>query len=176
MRSKRISRPGRAGSVSRKQDEAARATSPRGSRRSSPRSGVGRALADASALYAIADEDAPTHEACLAAAESGIALSTPILVVAETAYLLATRLGAEAELRFVGSLASGDLPLEPVAPSDWLRIAELAGRYRDLRLDTVDASIIAAAERLGIRTIFTLDRRHFTVIRPRHVAAFELLP
>jgi predicted nucleic acid-binding protein len=43
-------------------------------------------------------------------------------------------------------------------------------------LGATDASVIALAERLGIGTIATLDRRHFTVVRPRHVGAFTPLP
>jgi len=38
------------------------------------------------------------------------------------------------------------------------------------------AAVIAVAERLGETAIVTLDRRHFSVVRPRHVTAFELLP
>jgi len=38
------------------------------------------------------------------------------------------------------------------------------------------AWIVAAAERLGVGTIATLDRRHFTVVRPAHKNAFELVP
>lgn len=63
-----------------------------------------------------------------------------------------------------------------MAVADWLRIAELVARYRDLPLGTVDASVVTAAERLGITEIATLDRRHFTVVRPVHVGAFTLLP
>jgi predicted nucleic acid-binding protein len=48
--------------------------------------------------------------------------------------------------------------------------------YADLRLGMVDASIVAVAERLGITSVFTINRRDFTVVRPRHIAAFELLP
>jgi predicted nucleic acid-binding protein len=40
----------------------------------------------------------------------------------------------------------------------------------------VDASIIAVAERLNVTTIATLDRRDFTVVRPVHCQAFELIP
>jgi hypothetical protein len=76
----------------------------------------------------------------------------------------------------LGDIARGLFSPEHVAPADWLRIAELVARYRDLRLGTTDASVVAAAERLGIRTVATLDRRHFTVVRPAHVEAFELLP
>jgi uncharacterized protein len=99
----------------------------------------------------------------------------PTLVIAEAAYLIGTRLGAEAEVRFLGDLAAGAFAVEAVNPADWLRIAELVGRYRDLPLGTVDASVVAAAERLGIREVATVDRRHFSVVRPQHVEAFILL-
>lgn len=55
-------------------------------------------------------------------------------------------------------------------------MAELAERYADLGLGGTDASVVAIAERLGIDKIATLDRRHFSVVRPRHVEAFTLLP
>ena len=100
----------------------------------------------------------------------------PELVIAEVVYLLATRLGPDAEVRFLGDLAAGNLLAEPVDPGDWLRIAELVNSYRDLPLGGVDASVIATAERLGLSEVATLDRSHFTVVRPSHVAAFALLP
>jgi predicted nucleic acid-binding protein len=53
---------------------------------------------------------------------------------------------------------------------------EPVARYSDLPLGAVDASVVAAAERLGAHPVATLDRRHFTVVRPEHTAAFELLP
>jgi uncharacterized protein len=97
-------------------------------------------------------------------------------VVAEVTYLLGTRLGWEAEVRFLGDLASGDLILEPVHAADPGRIAELVARYHDLPLGTVDASVVAAAERLNVSAIATTDRRHFGVVRPSHTESFELLP
>jgi hypothetical protein len=96
--------------------------------------------------------------------------------VTEVAYLLEVRLGVDAEVRFVGDFASGNFITEPVRPADWLRIAELIARYRDLPLGTVDASIVAAAERMKIGTIATLDHRHFSVVRPNHLESFEILP
>jgi len=90
--------------------------------------------------------------------------------------LLSTRVGTEAEIRFIGDVATGNLIVEPVAAGDWLRIAELVGTYRDLPLGAVDASVIAAAERLDVNQVATLDRRHFTVVRPAHVAALSLVP
>jgi uncharacterized protein len=89
---------------------------------------------------------------------------------------VATRLGTKAEILFLGDLAAGSFLVEPVAPGDWLRIAELVGRYRDLPLGTVDASVVATAERLGIVEVATVDRRHFGVVGPAHAEAFLLLP
>lgn len=100
----------------------------------------------------------------------------PQLVVTEVAYLLSTRLGVDPEVRFLGDLAAGNLIAEPVVASDWLRIAELVSTYRDLPLGTVDASVVVAAERLDVIEIATLDRRHFTVVRPSHTTVFTLLP
>jgi predicted nucleic acid-binding protein len=99
-----------------------------------------------------------------------------MLVITEVVYLVATRLGTRAEVLFLGDLAAGSFLAEPVAPADWLRIAELVGRYRDLPLGTVDASVVAAAERLGVVEVATVDHRHFRVVRPAHAEAFILLP
>ncbi len=99
----------------------------------------------------------------------------PTLVITEVTYLLGTRLGVDPEVRFLGDFAAGNLIAEPVAASDWLRIAELVARYADLPLGTVDASVIAAAERLGTNDIATLDRRHFTAAQS-NIGALNLLP
>jgi predicted nucleic acid-binding protein len=97
-------------------------------------------------------------------------------VITEVVYLIGSRLGADAEVRFLGDLAAGEFSVEPVMAGDWLRIAELVSRYRDLPLGTVDASVVAAAERLDITKIATVDRRHFSIVRPSHTPTFELLP
>jgi hypothetical protein len=97
-------------------------------------------------------------------------------VIAEVAYLMGMRLGWQAEVRFLGDLAGGSFTLEPVHPADPVRIAELVAHYRDLPLGTVDASVVAAAERLTVNEIATTDRRHFSIVRPEHTDAFELLP
>jgi uncharacterized protein len=102
-------------------------------------------------------------------------LLVPTLVITEVAYLLETRLGVHAEVRFLADLAEGNLIAEPVMAADWLRIAELVARYRDLPLGTADASVVAAAERLGALDVATLDRRHYSVVRPV-IGAFTLLP
>jgi predicted nucleic acid-binding protein len=128
-------------------------------------------------LYACVDADDKHHEECLEllATHPG-PLLVPMLVITEVAHLLARRLGPVPEVRSLGGLANGNLVAEPVVPRDWLRIAELTSVYRDLPLGTADASVVTAAERLDVKQVATLDRRHFSVVRPLHTAAFELLP
>ena len=134
-------------------------------------------MVDAGPLYAYVDADDRHHRACLALLESHPGpLVVPTLVITEVAYLIGSRLGVEPEVRFLGDVAAGAFAVEPVAPSDWLRIAELVSRYRDLPLGTVDASVVAVGERLGITELATVDRRHFSVVRPNHTAGFTLLP
>ena len=48
--------------------------------------------------------------------------------------------------------------------------------YADNPIGFVDASIVAVAERLGVRQVLPLDRRHFGQIGPRHCDALDLLP
>jgi hypothetical protein len=77
---------------------------------------------------------------------------------------------------FIRALAQGDFVGTEILDVDYARVAELIERYDDLPLGTTDASVIAVDERLGVREVATLDRRHFTAVRPSHVDAFTLLP
>jgi predicted nucleic acid-binding protein len=103
-------------------------------------------------------------------------LVVPQLVVAETAYLVGKIAGAAAEAQLLRQLGESAVVFEPFEVADLGRAAELVETYADLPLGTVDAAVIAAAERLGAATIATLDHRHFTVVRPKHVEAFQLVP
>jgi predicted nucleic acid-binding protein len=100
----------------------------------------------------------------------------PALVVTEVSYLLSDRIGAHAELAFARSIARGELIVEPVLDSEWDRVVDLTEQYADLPLGVVDASVVALAERHRAESIATLDRRHFSVVRPEHAASFTLLP
>ncbi len=133
-------------------------------------------IVDAGPLFAYIDRDDRHHQACLELLETHPGpLLVPTLVITEVTYLLETRLGAEAEVRFLADLAEGNLIAEPVVAGDWLRIAELVAMYQDLPLGAADASVVAAAERLGVREVATLDRPHFAVVRPT-TGSFTLLP
>jgi predicted nucleic acid-binding protein len=133
------------------------------------------AVVDTGPLYAVADADDDDHERCTEAlARPAYRLVIPAMVVAETTYLVGTRLGARAEAAFLRSL--GALDVEAPAPDEWPRIAELVERYRDFPLGGTDASVVSLAERLDTDLVITLDHRHFGAVRPRHRRALRLLP
>jgi predicted nucleic acid-binding protein len=133
-------------------------------------------LVDTSVLLAAADTADPDHHSCSEAIQHAGPLVTTALVVAETAYLIGRQLGAAAEAGFFRAVADGELQIETVTPTDARRIADLIETYADLDLGGTDASLIAIAERLQLTTVATLDRRHFSVVRPAHAAAFDLVP
>lgn len=122
------------------------------------------------------DED---HRVCVdmftSAHLNGEQLVVPTFVIPEVCYLIQREAGAKVEADFVRSLAAGDFT---VAECDLAleRIAELMDQYADLPLGLADASVVAIAEELGAREIATLDRRDFSVVRPRHASSFTLLP
>lgn len=100
----------------------------------------------------------------------------PGLVIAEVCYLLARDATAAVEAEFLRSFATGFLALTDLTVPDLDRSAELVEQYADLPLGSTDACLVALAERLGIVELATLDRRHFNVVRPRHIARLDLIP
>jgi uncharacterized protein len=134
-------------------------------------------VVDTGPLVATADRADKDHHACRALLEGDTGpLVTTALVIAEAAYLIDRQLGARAEASLYDSILSGELEVAGLDREDWQRIAELVTTYASLRLGGTDASVITLAERLGTTRIATLNHRHFAVVRPRHAAAFELLP
>ncbi len=134
-------------------------------------------VVDAGPLVAAAATRDRNHERCVELlSHASRPLLVPSLVVTEVAYFLADRIGPHAERAFARSLREGELLIEPVEPADLPRIDDLVSEYADLPLGIVDASVVASCERLGATTLATLDRRHFSVVRPRHCDALTLLP
>ena len=134
-------------------------------------------VADTGPIYALIDASDAWHarvNAWWAHATSNVVL--PVTILAEVTYLLQTRIGPAAEEAFVRAIADGEFTVEPLDDEDLPRIADIMHAYRDLPLGFVDASVVAVAERLEAREILTTDRKHFGVVRPRHVRALSLLP
>jgi hypothetical protein len=134
-------------------------------------------VVDTGAFLAAADREDPAHPACRDLMEGHPGpLVTTALVVAETGWLINRQLGPATEAAFYRGVAAGEITVEALTTDDWARVAELVDRYADLPLGGTDASLVALAERLGATQVATLDHRHFRVVRPRHVEAFEPLP
>ena len=134
-------------------------------------------LVDTNVLVAAARTADTNHDAAARLLET---LDEPLLVpptvLAEVCYLLNEWGGPGVEVRFLRDIRPGGLQLAELTTADVARMADMVERYADLRLGGTDASLVAIAERLRIDRIATFDRRHFTVVRPAHVAAFTLLP
>lgn len=135
------------------------------------------ALLDTSFLFALTDQSDRNHQRVLAVAQSGYEhLVLPVAVLPEICYLIASRLGHPAMCRFVSSLTPDAIQVESTTIEDLSRIQQILAIYADSQLDFTDAAIIAIAERLAITRIYTLDRRDFSIIRPKHCDYFELFP
>ncbi len=137
-------------------------------------------ICDTAPLVAAALYRDPDHRRCVDLF-TGLRLASremllPAPIIAEVGYLLAARAGAQVEAAFLRSVAEGDFTPIELTAADYDRMANLVEQYSDLPLGTSDASVIALAERLNVAEVATLDLRHFTVVRPRHVQALTLLP
>ena len=133
-------------------------------------------LVDTGPIFALADRSDQDHDRVTRFFENNSELLVvPVTVLPEVAHLLNARLGSEAVRIFAHSLAMGELRVEGITPTDLRRIDELLTQYADSRLDMVDSSVIALAERLDIVQVLTLDWRDFSIVRPRHCPALDIL-
>jgi uncharacterized protein len=133
-------------------------------------------LVDAGPLIAAFDSSDAHHVECAELLQSASdELVVPQPVIAEVCYMIGrARFGASVEAMFLRSFADGSLTAVALEPSDFERMAGLVEQYASLPLGGSDASVIALAERLDVERAATLDRRHFTVVRPRQVASAPL--
>ena len=134
-------------------------------------------LVDTGILYAMADLDDAWHETVKAFLKNITdVLVVPITVLPEICYLLNTHLGQESERKLIASITQSELRVEGLTSDDFRRSLQLLETYSDVNIGFVDASMVAIAERLKINRILTTDRKHFSIIRPRHCRSFDLLP
>jgi uncharacterized protein len=132
---------------------------------------------DTCALIAAVDADDQDHTRCVELMRhTPRPLLVPYPVLTEVCYLLEREQGTRAEAAFLRSIGTGQISLIPLTRADIDRMVELVEKYADFPLGAVDASVFAIAERVGADAIATLDRRHFTVVRPKHQLYFTLLP
>jgi uncharacterized protein len=123
------------------------------------------------------DRDDPDHGPCaelLAGVRGARVVPAPVLV--EFDYFAARELDRRATVTMMEDIGDGEYRIEDLTDSDYRRVRDLLRTYADLRVGFVDAAVLAVVERLRETKLATLDHRHFSVMRPRHVDALELLP
>lgn len=132
---------------------------------------------DTGPILALLDAGDPAHERCVSLVD-GLEedLVVPPLVLVEVDYWILKLLGHDAWAVFVDDVAGGAYRLESFEIADFERAVELERTYSELDLGLVDAAVIALCERLDEPKVATLDRRDFSVVRPRHREALDLLP
>lgn len=134
-------------------------------------------LTDTGPLVALINRNDPNHRICLAAARdlSDSRMTTTWPCFTEAMYLLHRAGGHRAQAALWGLLRAGLLALHESSPEERERMSRLMEQYRDRPMDLADASIVAVAERLDARRIFSLDG-DFHVYRPLDGSAFEIVP
>ena len=134
-------------------------------------------ILDTSGLLSAIDASQHRHPEARAALENAAApwVLSPF-VLAELDYLLATRVGIEAEQALLAEVGRGVYRLEPFEADDIAAAERLIGRYRDLGIGLADASIAVLATKYGVRDLLTLDERHFRAIRGPAGRPFRLVP
>ncbi|MBX6316253.1 MAG: PIN domain-containing protein [Isosphaeraceae bacterium] len=134
-----------------------------------------RVLIDTGPLVALFSADDQHHERCR---DTLNGLIPPLLtcwpVVTEVAWLLRTRPDALHKL-FQG-FRGGLFALLLLDAEDLPAIAALMRRYESAGLQFADAILAHLAEREQIHTIFTTDRRDFSVIRLKRNRTLRLIP
>jgi len=135
-------------------------------------------LVDTGAILALVNRGDSCHAMVVAAlrGQRGRRPIVPMSVLPEVDYLITKRYGPHVAISALNALMSSEYDLEAVTSDDLPRIVVLMRQYADANIGFVDASIVAIAERLGVRRALTLDRRHFGPIRPSHCEAFDLVP
>jgi uncharacterized protein len=133
-------------------------------------------LSDASALIALINRGDASHDRCVNALSK---LPAPLLTTwscfTEAMYLLGRYGGWLAQQELWNYTTDQILVLHLNGEEEQARMKLLMEHYRDIPMDLADASLVAAAETLNQKQIFTLDR-DFQIYRFRGNQPFEVVP
>lgn len=133
------------------------------------------AIADASYLFAI--HNRKRRDPRLTMLPRDIQMIVPQVVLVEVCYLLFERGGGvQVAIAFLDTLLKTQIPVESLNTGDLQRARDIMRQYANVPFDFVDCCIMALSERLNITRILTLDRRDFSIFRPKHCDYLELLP
>lgn len=133
-------------------------------------------LTDTGPLVALVNGNDTYHQVCQSALPG---LRGPLLTTwpcfTEAMYLLGKTLGYAGQQELWSYVTDGLLALHTLTSNERERMQALMHTYRDAPMDLADASVVAAAEVLAVRRVFTLDK-HFYAYRTEGGQALEGVP
>jgi len=136
---------------------------------------LNKVLVDTGPLVAILLRADEHHEVCVQTLHR---LPTPLYtcwpVLTEAVWLL--RFDPAAACRLLRSVEGGLLRLFELVDSEAGKIAGLLEKYGKIRPQLADATLVHLACRERVDTIFTLDRRDFSIYRTFGNRSFRILP
>jgi uncharacterized protein len=136
---------------------------------------VASVLVDTGPIVAILSASDQYHDVCTQQLRKITGpLTTCWPVVTEAAWLL------RAHPRALGILLSSFnrhvFQLAALDETDLPAISAILARCADFQIQLADASLVHLANRERIQTVFTLDRRHFDVLRLARGKRFRVIP
>ena len=130
---------------------------------------------DTGPLVAILSPDERDHKTCVSVLHN---LPSPLVtcwpVVTKAMWLL--RKSPRTIRRLLSAIGSGILEIPVVTAAEAGQIEDIMEKYESLRPQFADAMLVYLAHRENIETIFTLDRRDFSVYRTGRKKPFQLVP
>nr|VFJ71080.1 MAG: hypothetical protein BECKFW1821C_GA0114237_102567 [Candidatus Kentron sp. FW] len=134
-------------------------------------------LTDTGPFVALLDKDDSNHALCVSALSrlppDDLLTTWPCLT--EAMYLLGAVGGFHYQAKLWLLIENGELFVHSLSDSDTQRMKTLMEKYQDTPMDFADASMVATAESLSLRKIFTVDS-DFRVYRLADKSAFEIVP
>lgn len=134
---------------------------------------------DTSGVYALADKNDQMHRDAVRYYSRTCERETFVLtlpVVTEACWLIEARLTAAVAQTFWEDVVRGVFVVHPLDLRDLERALTLERAYSDAGFGFADACSLAACERLGIRSVFTFDRRDFSIYRTPKGEGLDLVP
>ncbi len=133
-------------------------------------------LIDTSAFAALFDSTDQYHAACRDQFQQlPVGKSYTCWPVVTEALYLARRYPRQQD-QLLNALAAGDFILLLLDEQDIVGIPRVLRKYQDQTIDFADAVLAHLAVREEIDVVFTLDRRHFEILRSSGGKSFRLLP
>jgi len=134
-------------------------------------------LTDTGPLIALLDRRDNHHQDCLDALTRLPAepMLTTWPCLTEAMYILGAVGGYRYQSGLWRFIDDGKLELHDLASSDIEKMAALMKKYQDTHMDLADASLVAVAESLKCKQIFTIDS-DFYIYRLSDGSALEIIP